>query len=254
MVGPTPSAAASASSEASRTAAIEPNSVASARAAVGPTWRIDSPTSTRHSGTCFAWSRLASSRSPLAESTRPSVARSASVFLAARVNRSVVSSLASSRSNTSPSSWITFARPQGVRRLRPEPLDVEGAAAGDVEDPVEQLGRAGVVVGAAQVLVALLLLHQRRAARRALGGHHPLPQALRAQPEHRPDDLGDDVAGLAQDHRVAGAHVLARDLVAVVQGRPLDRRAGHPGRLHHAERRHPAGAAGVDLDARPAWR
>ena len=62
MVGPTPSAAASSSSVASRIAAIDPNSWASARAAVGPTWRIDSATSTRHSGTCLAWSRLSSSR------------------------------------------------------------------------------------------------------------------------------------------------------------------------------------------------
>ena len=37
IVGPTPSAAASSASDAPRIAAIEPNSVASARAAVGPT-------------------------------------------------------------------------------------------------------------------------------------------------------------------------------------------------------------------------
>ena len=46
-----------------------PNSVASARAAVGPTCRIDSATSTRHSGCALALSRLASSRLPLADSS-----------------------------------------------------------------------------------------------------------------------------------------------------------------------------------------
>ena len=104
MVGPTPSAAASLSSEASRIAVIEPNSWASARAAVGPTWRIDSATSTRHSGTALALPRLASSRSPFADSCGPS-----SPFLGARVNSGAVSSLASSRSNRSPSLSITFA-------------------------------------------------------------------------------------------------------------------------------------------------
>ena len=67
-------------SSAVRIASIEPNSVASARAAVGPTCRIESATSTRHSGTCLALSRLASSRWPLATEhaarlPRPSWAR-----------------------------------------------------------------------------------------------------------------------------------------------------------------------------------
>ncbi len=57
MVGPTPSVSASRSSEASRTACIEPKWVASARAAVGPTCLIDNATITRHSGTVFARSR-----------------------------------------------------------------------------------------------------------------------------------------------------------------------------------------------------
>ena len=99
IVGPTPSVAASASSVASRTAVIEPSSVASARAAVGPTWRIDSATSTRHSGTAVlrSW-RLARRRTPLALSCGPS-----SPFLGARVNSGAVRSLVSSRSKRSPS-------------------------------------------------------------------------------------------------------------------------------------------------------
>ena len=47
IVGPTPSVSASSASSASRIAVIEPNRVASARAAVGPTWRIESATTTR---------------------------------------------------------------------------------------------------------------------------------------------------------------------------------------------------------------
>ena len=43
--------------------------------------------------------------------------------------------------------------------------------------------------------------------------------ALGAQRQHRADDLGDDVAGLAHDHGVAGADVLGAHLVLVVQRR-----------------------------------
>ncbi len=77
------------------------------------------------------------------------------------------------------------------------------------------------VVGAAEVLVALLLLGQGGAAGGAVGRHHPRRESLGAQRQHRAEDLGDHVAGLAQDDRVAGADVLALDLVGVVQRRPL---------------------------------
>ena len=49
---------------------------ASAWAAVGPTCRIDSATSTRHSGWVLAASRFCTSLWPLADSTRPSTASS----------------------------------------------------------------------------------------------------------------------------------------------------------------------------------
>ena len=66
IVGPTPSTAARASTLAASIASTEPNSPASARAAVGPTWRMDSATRIRHSGLVRACSRLASSRVALA--------------------------------------------------------------------------------------------------------------------------------------------------------------------------------------------
>ncbi len=119
---------------------------------------------------------------------------------------------------------------------------------GHVEDTLPDLRRAELVVGAAEVLVALLLLGQGCPAGGALRRHLPRPQALRAQRQHRPEDLGDHVARLAQDHGVAGADVLALHLVGVVEGGVLDRRPGHPRRLHDAVRRDPAGAADVDPD------
>ena len=54
MVGPTPSAATISSGVAAMIRSIERNSRASACAAVGPTCRIDSATSMRHSGRCRA--------------------------------------------------------------------------------------------------------------------------------------------------------------------------------------------------------
>ena len=60
IVGPTPSTPDSSSSSASRRASRDPKRVASARAAVGPTWRTDRATSTRHSGRPLAASSWAS--------------------------------------------------------------------------------------------------------------------------------------------------------------------------------------------------
>jgi hypothetical protein len=66
--------------------------------------------------------------------------------------------------------------------------------------------------------------------------------------QHRPDDLRDHVAGPLQDHRVADPHVLAGDLVGVVQGGvghrdPADRHGLQP--RHRGDR---AGAAHLQVD------
>src|SRR5690606_9440789 len=96
MVGPTPSTSASRSSLAASIASMEPNSRASACAAVGPTCRIDSPTRTFHNGRSLAAARLSSRRRPLADSCPDLV-----------TNRSTRLRSSSVRSNTSPSSAIT---------------------------------------------------------------------------------------------------------------------------------------------------
>ena len=58
---------------------------ARARAAVGPTCRMLSATSTRHNGWLLAFSRFSSSAMPLALSTRSPAPSAFSAFLAARV-------------------------------------------------------------------------------------------------------------------------------------------------------------------------
>ena len=163
-------------------AAIEPNSVGQ-RPGRGrpdvPDRQPDQHPPQRHA----AWpaSRLASSRSPLAESTRPSTSPSASVFFGRPGEQVGLQQLVRGRGRTRRPRWRS--PPPSSRAYaasEPRPSMSKDPRARDVEDPVEQLRPAELVVGAAEVLVALLLLHQRGAAGRALGRHHPLPQALRA--------------------------------------------------------------------------
>ena len=189
--------------------------------------------------------RLASSRSPLAESTGESL-----LALLGRPGEQVgLQQLVLGRGRRRRPRWRSRPRPAGrTPPPSPSPSMSNAPRPATWKTRSSTWDRQNCVVGAAEVLVALLLLHQRGPARRAGGGHLPLPRALRPQAEHRPDDLGDHVAGLAQHDRVARPDVLALHLVGVVQGRPLDGRAGDPRRLHHPERRHPPGAAGVDLD------
>ena len=137
---------------------------------------------------------------------------------------------------------------QRDRALPAEGLDVETAACGEGEDPLAQLARARARVGAADVLVALLLGGEGRAAGRALGRHDEGALGPVAQVDDRPDDLGDDVAGLAEHDGVADEHALALDLVGVVQRRLLDGRPGDDDRLHDAVGGDPAGATDVDPD------
>ncbi len=86
------------------------------------------------------------------------------------------------------------------------------------------------------------------AAAGAVRRRGPLGGAGRAHAEHRADDLGDHVAGLAHDDGVADAHVLAAHLVLVVQRGARDRRAGDGHRVELRERREHAGAADLHAD------
>ena len=66
----------------------------------------------------------------------------------------------------------------------------------------------------------------------------------------RRDDLRDHVAGAQHDHLVAGADVLAREVLLVVQRRELDRHAADVDRLEHGERVQVAELADVPVDRR----
>ncbi len=151
---------------------------ASARDALGPTWRIESATRTRHSGTSLRESRLSRSRWPLADEDR---GRPSSAFFAARVNSSVRSSWSALEVEDVALVGDHLRVEQRGGRLVAQALDVEGAAPGHEVDALADLAGAALVVGAAQVLVALLLLGERGAAGGALVGITHLRQALGSQ-------------------------------------------------------------------------
>ena len=120
MIPPTPSVSASSSRDAARMASIDPNFWARARAAVGPTWRMDRLTSTRHSSRDFAAPMKSSSFLPLALRVPRATPSSPTFFFAAVVYTSVRSRSAAVSANKSPSSdstprWMRSAAPRSPR-------------------------------------------------------------------------------------------------------------------------------------------
>ena len=114
--------------------------------------------------------------------------------------------------------------------------------------PLAQLGRAGPAVGAADVLVALLL----GASGVPQAGHFVGMTNSRSVPSRR-STTGPTISGMTSPAlRSTTVSPMSTPLrstsCGVVQRRPLDGGAGDDDRLHHAERRDPAGAADVDLD------
>ena len=93
----------------------------------------------------------------------------------------------------------------------------------------------------------------RRAAHRAARRHRELALRAGALLREHADDLGNDLPGAPHDDRVADAHVLAPQLVLVVQGRAPHDHAGHAHGLQFGHRRERAGAPDLHRDVlRPA--
>ena len=127
-----------------------------------------------------------------------------------------------------------------------EAFDVHRAAPGEVHDALHALH--GAVDVDAVVVRLTFEPDERLPAVGALRGELPLPRALAALGEDRTDDLGDDIAGPAHDHRVALADVLPGHVVLVVQCGERDVGAPDEHRLEDRERRRPARAADADHD------
>ena len=147
---------------------------------------------------------------------------------------------------------VVFGLGQGQGGLVAEALDVQCGTRADVGEALGDLRGAGSLVGAAQVDVAFLFLDEGGGAGGTLGGHHEGPLGAVAGVLDGGDDLGDDVAGLAQDHEVADEDALAGDLLGVVQGRARDVGSGDQHGIHDAVGGDPAGAPHLDADIEQA--
>ena len=135
---------------------------------------------------------------------------------------------------------------QRDRGLVAEHLDVQRAAAGQVEQPLAQLGRAGAGVRAAPVDARPPPRRsaERGAAVRARGREHERAlRARRAGPATGPTTSGITSPALRSTTMSPISTPLRCHLVGVVQGGPVHRGAADLDRLHHRERRDPAGAA-----------
>ena len=121
-----------------------------------------------------------------------------------------------------------------------------------VGEALGDLRGARALVRAAQVDVAFLLLHERGPAGGALSRHDEGTLGSVARVLDGGDDLGDDIAGLAQDDEVADEDALAGDLLGVVQGRARNVRARDQHGFHDAVRGHAAGAPHLDADVEQA--
>src|SRR5262249_43137179 len=104
--------------------------------------------------------------------------------------------------------------------FRPEPLDVETVARDEMLEPLDRLRRADQPAGTAPRDHAWLA-HREAAADRAVLGKFVGLAVGGAAVEHDGDDLRDHVAGALDDDHVSPPHILAGDLVLVVQGRAL---------------------------------
>ena len=118
-------------------------------------------------------------------------------------------------------------------------VDVHGSAARPMEQTLQSLRRT--IDGNAAEIHLALFANDRACATRTRGRHAPRCSVGRAKGQHGTQNLGDDVARLADDNGVAHAHVLALDLVFVMKRGPGNGRAGHDHRVQLGHRRKLAG-------------
>ena len=135
---------------------------------------------------------------------------------------------------------------QAAHDLLAHAVDVHSTAASPMQQALKRLSRA--INGNAAVIGLAVLADHGATAARALLGHAPGPRIVGAQAEHGAQHLGDHVAGLAHDDRVAHAHVLAQHLVLVMQRCACHGRARHQHRIHLRHRRQLARTAHLHGD------
>ncbi len=136
---------------------------------------------------------------------------------------------------------------QLVDQLVAQALDVERAAAGEVQQRLLALRRADEPARAARDDFARQA-HDGRPALRARGRHRERLRAGGPPVGHDADHLRDHVARAADDHRVADAQVAPADLVLVVERHVGHRRAADEHRAQPRDRRDRARASDLHVD------
>src|SRR5271155_1698595 len=116
-----------------------------------------------------------------------------------------------------------------------EPFDVEAIARHERREPLDGLRGTDRPAGAAPRALPRLA-HRKAAADRAVVGKLVGHCVLWPTVEHDRDDLRDHVTGPLYDNGVADAHVLALDLVLVVQSGALHDDAPDCDRFEHRHR------------------
>ena len=126
-------------------------------------------------------------------------------------------------------------------------LDVHRLAAGVVDDPSQDLRPAVALIGAV-VLALTLIAYKRRAAYGAVGDILERLAFGGACREVDSRDFRDDLAALLDVNHIAHADVQQGDLLGVVQGGPLDGRAGQQYRIEVGNRGNRSRASHLEVD------
>ena len=127
-----------------------------------------------------------------------------------------------------------------------EAVDVHGAPAGEMQQPLAQLRRTHGVRAARHDLA--LGSVNRRLAHRAAIRHDECFAVRRTLVEDHVDDLWNDVAGSLDPHGIADTDAFAVDFVLVVQGSSPNRDAGDVHGVEHGGGSQRPGAAHVEGD------
>ena len=134
-----------------------------------------------------------------------------------------------------------------VDELLAEPLDVQCSAAREVTEIVLQL-RGAVEIGAARDDF-VLQTDRRRFADRAARGQLEAPRLRGSFVLHDHHDLRNHVAGALNDDGIAHPHILAIDLVLVVERCARDRDTTDVNRCEACHGRQGARASDLDFDS-----
>ena len=130
--------------------------------------------------------------------------------------------------------------------LLPHHLDVHDRAAYPMQQSLGSL--RGTINGDTAIRHLVALVHDGAAATRAASRHLEQRGVSRTKAEDRAHDLGDDVTSLVDHHGVTDTHVLAANLIDVVQRGTSNGGPGHHDGVELGDRGENAGAPHLHRD------